>query len=360
MVKKNKATGIMTPQTAPAAALVADKTARDWSRVLINYRTPNSARSLFELAVTLGPFIALWGVAWWALSISYLLALAIAVMNGVFLVRLFAIQHDCGHAAFFSNRILSDWVGRALGVLTLTPYDVWKKAHAFHHASHGNLDKRGMGDIHTMTVAEYKAASWRGKLAYRLYRNPLVMFGVGPLYMFYIQHRLPIGMMRSGWRVWTSAMGTNLGIAIVVALILYFGGPMPLVLIFIPTTLIGAAIGVWLFFVQHQFEDTVWDKDEDWELQDAALMGSSHYDLPAPLRWLTANIGIHHIHHLGSRIPFYRLTEVLRDHPVLAGQQRLTLWQSFSCLKLHLWDEERHKLLSYRQARSNYARSKGA
>ncbi len=341
----------MTPHQAEQPPMAAERSARDWSRVLAQYRKPHAGRSLFEIAVTLGPFILLWGVAWWALSVSYVLALTIAIMNGTFLVRLFAIQHDCGHAAFFDNRLISDWTGRVLGVLTLTPYDVWKRAHAVHHASHGNLDKRGMGDIHTMTVAEYEAASWRGKLAYRLYRNPVVMFGIGPIYMFYFQHRLPVGMMNSGWRVWTSAMGTNLGIAAVVGLILYFGGLMAFLLIFIPTTLIGAMIGVWLFYVQHQFEDTVWESDTDWQLQDAALKGSSHYDLPTPLRWLTANIGIHHIHHLGSRIPFYRLNEVLRDHPILAGQQRMTLWQSFACVKLNLWDEKRQKLLSYRQAR---------
>jgi len=349
----------MTIQQTPSRALVADLTARDWSRILAAYRTPNAPRSVFELAVTLIPFILLWAVAWWALSVSYFLALAIAAMNGVLLVRLFAIQHDCGHAAFFANRTLSDWVGRALGVLTLTPYDVWRKAHATHHATHGNLDRRGMGDIHTMTVAEYQASSKLMKVLYRLYRNPVTMFGIGPIYMFYLQNRLPIGMMRSGWRVWTSAMGTNVGIAIIVGLILYFGGIMPVLLIFVPTTLIAAAIGIWLFFIQHQFEDTVWDSNDEWELQEAALMGSSHYDLPAPLRWLTANIGIHHIHHLGSRIPFYRLTEVLRDHPVLVGQQRMTLWQSFGCVKLNLWDEQRHKLLSYAQARTLYGRTKG-
>jgi len=344
----------MTSQTSVRPLVAADLTSRDWSRILTAYRTPNAPRSLFELAATLVPFVLLWGVAWWALSINYFLALAIAVMNGVFLVRLFAIQHDCGHSAFLRNRTISDWLGRALGVLTLTPYDVWKRAHATHHATHGNLDRRGMGDIHTMTVAEYRTASIWGKVLYRAYRNPLVMFGIGPIYMFYLQNRLPIGMMRAGWRVWISAMGTNVAIAVVVGLILYFGGLMPVLLIFVPTTLIGAAIGIWLFYVQHQFENTVWDSNESWDVQDAALNGSSHYDLPVVLRWLTANIGIHHIHHLGSRIPFYRLTEVLRDYPALVGLHRLTLWQSLSCLRLHLWDEKRQKLLSYRQARDGY------
>mgnify|MGYP002631006490 CR=1 FL=1 len=347
----------MTPQNIAPPLMMADKTSRDWSRILASYRSPNATRSLFELGVTLGPFILLWGVAWWALSVSYILALTLALMNGAFLLRLFAIQHDCGHGAFFNNRTLSDWTGRALGVLTLTPYDVWRRAHSVHHASSGNLDKRGMGDITTLTVKEYLAlSSWR-KFIYRLYRNPVVMFGIGPIYMFYLQNRLPFGFMKSGWPYWTSAMGTNIAIAVIVALVIYFGGLSALFLIFIPTTLFAASTGIWLFYVQHQFEDTIWDSEDDWELQDAALHGSSHYDLPVVLRWLTANIGIHHVHHLGSRIPFYRLTEVLRDHPGLASPNRMTFRQSLSCLKLHLWDENGHKLLSWRQVRALYGRS---
>ena len=328
--------------------------ARHWVRLLAKYRSPNYGRSLFELAVSLVPFVALWAVAWWLLSVSYWLALGVAVLNGSFLLRLFCIQHDCGHSAFFTNRHASDWLGRALGVLTLTPYDVWRRTHSVHHASHGNLEKRGMGDVMTLTVAEYRALTPLRRLQYRLYRHPIVLFGLGPSYLFIIQNRLPIGLMRGGWKYWTSAMGTNAAIGLILSLIIYFGGLMPLLLIFLPTSLIAASIGVWLFYVQHQFEEAHWDKDEDWQLHDAALHGSSHYALPAVLQWLTANIGVHHVHHLYSRIPFYRLTEVLRDHPVLAEYQRLTLLQSFACVKLQLWDESERRLLSYRQARQTY------
>lgn len=328
-------------------------TARDWLRVLAKYREPILWRSLFELAVTLVPFFALWALAWLALSVSPWLAAAIALVNGLFLVRLFAIQHDCGHAAFFANRDVSDWVGRALGVLTLTPYDVWKRTHAIHHSASGNLDQRGMGDVMTLTVEEYKARSTWGKFMYRLYRSPFVLFVIGPAYVFYLQYRLPIGFMKSR-KYWTSAMGTNVAIALILGVIVYFGGWAPILMIFLPTTLLAAMGGVWLFYVQHQFEDTHWDVAEDWEMHDAALHGSSHYELGTVLQWMTANIGLHHVHHLYSRIPFYRLTEVMRDHPDLSQNQRLTILESIACVKLRLWDEKERKLMSYKQARARY------
>lgn len=339
---------------SPATAETGPKAARDWVQILARYREPDTLRSSFELAVSLVPFFALWALAWWALSLSYLLAFAISVVNAAFLVRIFAIQHDCGHASFFHNRHLSDWVGRALGVVTLTPYDVWRRTHSIHHSSAGNLDKRGVGDINTLTVAEYRARSRFGRLLYRLYRNPVILFGIGPGYLFMFQNRIPFGLMRAGWRYWVSAMATNASIGAVLGLIGYFGGLMPLLLIFLPTSLIAASAGVWLFYVQHQFEETEWRKDDDWQMHEAALKGSSHYQLPAPLQWLTANIGVHHVHHLYSRIPFYRLTEVLRDHAALAQSHKITLMDSLRCARLHLWDETQRKLLSFRDAAALY------
>jgi omega-6 fatty acid desaturase (delta-12 desaturase) len=262
------------------------------------------------------------------------------------------IQHDCGHGGYFRSRALSDWAGRVIGVLTLTPYDVWRRTHAIHHASAGNLDQRGVGDIHTLTVREYRALSPLGRFVYRLYRNPVVLFVIGPIYIFLVQNRLPVGLMRGGAKYWVSAMSTNAAIAIIVACILYFGGMRVLALVFLPTVVVAASTGVWLFFVQHQFEETHWDSGEDWDLHDAALHGSSHYVLPPVLRWFTGNIGVHHVHHLYSRIPFYRLPEVLRDHDALASVQRLTLRESLSCARLHLWDEDRRKLLSFAEART--------
>ena len=329
------------------------KTAKDWVITLSKYREPSKWRSSFELGVTVGPFVALWAVAWWAMSISPWLALAIAVANAAFLLRLFCIQHDCGHGSFFKSRTTSDWVGRVLGVLTLTPYDVWRRSHSIHHSSSGNLGKRGIGDIHTMTVAEYKAASWFERLQYRLYRNPIILFGLGPGYIFFLQNRLPVGLMESA-KYWVSAMATNAAILVALTVIWYFGGLMPILLIFLPTTLLAATAGMWLFYVQHQFEDAHWNEDEEWEMHEAALHGSSHYVMPRPLQWLSANIGIHHVHHLYSRIPFYRLPEVLRDHAVLADSNKLTIRESLACARLHLWDDDSKQLMSFKQARPLY------
>lgn len=327
------------------------KDARDWVNKLSKYREPSSLRSSFELVVTLGPFLLLWGLAWWSLSISGWLALAISLCNAAFLVRLFAIQHDCGHGAFYNNRTLSDWLGRVIGVVTLTPYDVWRRSHSIHHSSSGNLGRRGMGDIHTLTVAEYRALSPLKRIGYRLYRHPIILFGLGPGYLFFLQNRLPLGLMAQA-RYWISAMCTNAAILIVLAVILYFGGVMPILLIFFPSTLLAATAGVWLFYVQHQFETTHWDAEEDWNLHHSALHGSSHYVMPSVLQWLSANIGIHHVHHLYSRIPFYRLPEVLRDHAVLAEGNRLTIRESFANARLHLWDEKSRRLLSFSQAKN--------
>lgn len=327
------------------------RAARDWIKVLAKYREPNASRSTYELAITIGPFLSLWVLAWLSLSVSYWLTLAISSLNAAFLLRLFCIQHDCGHGAFFNNRTVSDWLGRVLGVLTLTPYDVWRRTHSIHHSNSGNLGRRGIGDVHTLTVAEYRALSPFQRLMYRLYRNPVVLFGLGPGYLFLVQNRVPLGLMASA-KYWVSAMGTNAAILIGLGVMLYFGGVMPILLIFLPSTLLAATAGMWLFYVQHQFETTQWDAEENWQVHDAALNGSSHYVMPAVLQWLSANIGIHHVHHLYSRIPFYRLPEVLRDHAELAGRNRMTIRESLANARLHLWDEQSRRLLSFAQARA--------
>ncbi|MFE3838804.1 fatty acid desaturase [Pseudogemmobacter sonorensis] len=341
----------MTDQTGRPSS-VPPRNARAWLSALARYREPTMARSLFELAVTLVPFVALWVLAWAALSVSAWLALALALLNGAFLVRIFVIQHDCGHGSFLLNRNAQDWLGRSLGVLTLTPYAVWKRTHSIHHAHHGDLDHRGIGDVLTLTTGEYRARPAFGRLMYRMYRHPIVLFLLGPSYLFMLQNRLPFGLMKSGWRYWTSAMGTNAMIAIALALMIWFGGLMPVLMIFLPTSIVAATIGVWLFYVQHQFEETHWSRGEHWQLHHAALEGSSHYVLPQPLRWLSGNIGIHHVHHLYSRIPFYRLPEVLRDHRELAEAQRLTISESIAAIRLHLWDEAEGRLVSFAEVRA--------
>ncbi|MEX0365659.1 MAG: fatty acid desaturase [Ruegeria sp.] len=324
--------------------------ARDWVKTLADYREPDEWRSAFELSISAVPFLSLWALAWISLSLSPWLALAISVLNAAFLLRLFAIQHDCGHGSFFKQRGVADWVGRVIGVFTLTPYDVWRRTHSMHHSASGNLGRRGIGDIHTLTVSEYWELSPFNRLMYRLYRHPATLFGLGPSYLFLLQNRLPLGLM-NGAQYWVSAMATNFAIVVALGGIWYFGGLMPILLIFLPSTLIAATAGVWLFYVQHQFENTQWDTEEDWQLHDAALHGSSHYILPPVLQWFSANIGIHHVHHLYSRIPFYRLTEVLRDHAELSQINRMTIRESLACARLHLWDEKSKKLLSFSQAR---------
>jgi len=305
--------------------------ARRWTRILSNYSTPNRLRSIAELAITALPLIVLWTAAWFMFSLGHAWAsLLIAVPAAGFLVRLFMIQHDCGHGTFFAGRLANDWVGRVIGVLTLTPYDCWRRSHAIHHATTGNL-------------------SWRGRLKYRLYRHPLIMFGIGPAYLFLLQQRLPVGLMRNGWQPWASTMATNLAIALIVAVLTWFIGIKAFLLVHLPITLLAGTAGVWLFYVQHQFEHTAWDRDESWNLHQAALHGSSHYELPALLRWFTANIGVHHVHHLSSRIPYYRLPRVLRDYPELRDVGRITLLQSFQCVRLVLWDETQRRLVSFRE-----------
>ena len=317
------------------------------------FRQPRHARSVVEIAITALPFACLWLLTWASLNAGYLAGLLLAIPAGGLLLRLFLIQHDCGHGAFFRGRALNDWVGRVIGVLTLTPYDYWRRSHAIHHASAGNLDARGVGDVDTLTVSEFRALGPFRRFLYRLYRSPLVIFGFGPAYLFLLRHRLPIGMMKKGWRPWFSAMGTNASIAAIAGLLIWAMGLKLFLLVHLPITLVAASLGVWFFYVQHQFEHTHWDGGDDWSFHAAALHGSSHYDLPLILRWFSANIGIHHVHHLASRIPYYRLPEVLRAMPELARCSRVTIGESFGAVRLVLWDEQKRRLVSFAEARSS-------
>lgn len=331
----------MMPTHAPNVAISAGDLAR--------YREPALRRSLVELSITAVPLVLLWALMWASLSVGYWLSLLLAVPAAAFLMRLFMLQHDCGHGALFAHRAANDWVGRTIGVVTLTPYGFWRRTHAIHHAAVGNLDKRGIGDIETLTVAEYAALDPAARRRYRIYRHPLVIFGLVPAYLFLLHYRLPVGLMRAGRAPWISTMGTNAAIAAVVLGLIWLVGLGPFVLIQGPVILIAASLAMWFFYVQHQFEDTRWVHAEGWNFQEAALHGSSHYELPAALAWFTGNIGVHHVHHLASRIPFYRLSEVLADHPELAGVGRLTFLASFRCANLALWDEREQKLVSFRQ-----------
>ncbi|CAH0339944.1 fatty acid desaturase [Rhizobium sp. CECT 9324] len=336
--------------SAEAADVDDSRDAKAWLKIINAYRQPNLKRSTFELGVTCLAFVLLWVASWALLHYGYWAGLLLTIPAAAFLLRLFIIQHDCGHGAFFARRRFDDWTGRILGVFTLTPYDYWRRAHAEHHASAGNLDERGIGDITTLTVAEYKALSARGRLLYRLYRHPLVLFGIGPAWVFLLKQRLPFGMMRSGALPWISTMATNVGMVVLAAILIWAVGLGPFLAVHLPIVLMAGAAGIWLFYVQHQFEDTHWSNPPAWQFQHAALHGASHYDLPWGLRWLTGYIGVHHVHHLSSKVPYYRLPEVLRDHPELRGISRITLRESFACVKLVLWDEKLGRLVSFREA----------
>jgi len=317
---------------------------------LAAFREPNEPRSWWELAITVTPLIIVFGGILFAVSLGHYVALALTPLAGLLLLRSFIIQHDCGHGSFMSSKSRNDWIGRGIGVLTLTPYDCWRRSHALHHAGTGNLDARGFGDVDTLTVREFRALSPLGRFGYRLYRHPIVLLGFGPAYLFLLRHRLPIGLMRAGWTYWISAMATNAVTAGILALLIWQFGFVPTVLVFLPTLLIAATTGVWLFYIQHQFEDAHWEYQDNWSFQEAALQGSSYLHLPLPFRWFTANIGIHHIHHLMSRIPFYRLKEALDAHPELANVNRLSAAQTLRPFFLTLWDEDRRKLVRFRDS----------
>jgi omega-6 fatty acid desaturase (delta-12 desaturase) len=326
---------------------VADKGEVNWRTLVAPYAKPETRRAIGQLLNTGLPFIAIMLVMLLALHYGFLAAAILFPVGAVFLVRLFMLQHDCGHGSFFAAGWANNLLGWVLGVLTLTPYTPWRKDHAVHHAGMGNLDRRGIGDVTTLTISEYLALpKWRRRV-YRLYRHPLVMFGIGPIWVFFLRNRIPTGNPRRQWRNWVSTLGTDAALAVILVTLLLTLGPVSVLLGWMPVMLLAATIGVWLFYIQHQFEDVYWKPRASWDFRAAALTGSSFYDLPQPLRWLTANIGFHHIHHLSSKIPNYRLRKCHVENPVFQTAPRLTLLGSLKCARLALWDTEHRKLVPF-------------
>lgn len=315
--------------------------------LLAPYRNASWKSGLFQLFNTVIPFAVLWALMARSLETSYLLTFLLAIPAAFLYVRLFIFQHDCGHGSFLPSSAANRWVGAALGVVTLFPYGYWKKTHAIHHATSGNLDEREFGDIRTLTVREYRALSpWR-RFGYRIYRNPIVLFVVGPAYQFVVKHRFPFDIPWSWKREWASVLLNNLAIAAVGGLLSMVVGWKIVLMVHLPIVLLAGSMGVWLFYVQHQFEETYWAKKDAWDFYRAGVHGSSFYDLGPVLHWLTGNIGYHHIHHLASRIPNYRLAAAFHENPPLQQVTRLTLWQSLRCARLKLWDEERSRLIRF-------------
>ena len=327
----------------------------DWNRRLASYQQPTTARSIGHVVVTAGGFLLFWSAALQALAVGFWLTLLLAVPAALFLVRLFILQHDCGHYSLFRSSRACDWLGSVLGVLTLTPYTYWRLTHSYHHTHNGNLDRRGVGDIDTLTVTEYAALGRWKRFGYRMMRHPLVLFGLGPLFQFGLKHRFPWDLPRSSKRAWRSVWWTNGATVATIAAAMLWLGPARFLAVQGPITLFACAIGVWLFYVQHQFAETYWSRGDDWDPVMASLQGSSYLALGQPLQWLTGNIGLHHVHHLSSRIPHYLLPRAMAEVPELAPRNRLTLTQALHCSRLHLWDERTERLISFREWRRTCA-----
>lgn len=333
---------------ARGAGTSTERRTRGSAEVLTSYRTPVTKRSIAQVLTTAVPFVLVWSAMLRSLDYSYWITLLLAVPAAGLLVRLFVIQHDCGHGSFFRSRSANDALGRVIGVLTLTPYADWRNAHAIHHATSGNLGRRGVGDISTLTVKEYVSLPLRKRFAYRLYRNPLVLFGIGPSYQFLLRQRLPAELLHAGRKAWVSTLSTNLLIFGVAAILASTIGIERFLVVHVPIAVLASMAGVWLFYIHHQFENTYWEQRQGWNFRTAAMQGSSYYELPGALRWFTGDIGLHHVHHLSSKIPNYRLRECLEANPELRDARRLTMAESWKAIWLALWDEEQGRLVGFR------------
>ncbi len=313
----------------------------------LNYRDASPLRANFQLVTTLTLFVIACFAMYQSLAIGYWLTLLLSFPTAGLVLRLFIIQHDCGHGSFYANNNLNDWVGRCLSLITITPYAYWRRLHALHHASSSNLDKRGYGDIDTLTVAEYNALPLLRRIGYRIYRNPFFLMLVGGPVHFAILQRLPLAFEKPSLQMWISCLGLNVAMAFFYGGLIWYVGWQAFLMMALPVILVSCSVGVWLFYIQHQFEDAHWETSEHWDRKTAALYGSSYYALPKILQWFTGNIGIHHVHHLCSSIPNYRLQECLDDEPELKSINYLTIKDSLRFAHLALWDEDAKKLVPF-------------
>lgn len=321
-----------------------------WREVVKKYECPSLPRSLGQIANTIIPYIALWGMMYLSLGLPYWITLLLAIPAAGLLVRTFIILHDCGHGSFFKSQRANRIVGFLTGLLTFIPSYYWSHEHAKHHACAGDLDNRGHGDVWTLTVQEYLSLSRWMRMWYRMYRHPAVMFGVGPLYLFLIRHRFWRRKDSSAARL--SMIKTNVGLLGILLAMHLTIGIKPYLMIQLPIILLAATAGVWLFYVQHQFEGTYWARHDAWHFAQVALEGSSFYKLPRILQWYTGNIGFHHVHHLSPRIPNYHLQQCYGSDPMFKTMKPLTLRSSLKSLSLHLWDEEEKELVGFSNVKS--------
>ena len=326
--------------------------AADWLATIGKYKHSNLTTSCWQIVNSVLAFFGMWYLMYLSCHWSYWLTLLLAVPTAGFLIRIFIIQHDCGHRSFFRNRRANDVLGFLCGILTITPYHFWRRTHARHHATSGNLDHRGHGDIGTLTVKEYRDRSaWR-RFVYRVYRHPLFMFFLGASLMFILRQRLTLGIPRKWYRERVSVYATNLAILAILCVASVTIGLQTFLLIQMPVLILGATAGSWLFFIQHQYEEAYWQPDKSWDFTSAALEGSSYYRLPGILRWFSGNIGYHHIHHLSSRIPNYNLSACHAAEPRFRQVVTFGFRESLRCASLKLWDEDRQRLVTFAEARS--------
>ncbi len=323
-----------------------DRAAADWRVAVAGFQHADTRRSVWQLVNSLGPYFALLLLMYFSLSVSYWLTLALAVPASGFLMRAFIIFHDAGHGSFFNSQRANHITGIITGIITFTPYYAWRHSHAIHHATSGDLDRRGVGDVWTMTVDEYLANPRWKRAAYRVFRFPLMTFGLGPLFMFLISHRF-YDVSTTGARERHSVVWTNLALLAIVVVAALTIGLDKYILIQLPIVWIGGAVGIWMFYVQHQFEGMVWEHHEQWNYVEAALQGSSFYKLPRILQWFTGSIGFHHIHHLSPRIANYNLESCHKASPLFQAVPPVTIRSSLKSLKLRLWDERSRRLVGF-------------
>jgi omega-6 fatty acid desaturase (delta-12 desaturase) len=318
---------------------------------LLRYARPHLGRSLLDLSTSVVPYLALSAVMLMAMRVSYLLVLAIAIPAAGFLVRTFIIFHDCSHGSFLPSKRANAWLGTVLGLLVYSPFLRWRHDHAIHHATSGDLDRRGGGDVRTLTVTEYRALSPKARLGYRLFRNPMIMFGLGPIAALLVGPRLVARDARPRMR--RSVIGTNIALALLIAVACWLIGWSDFLLVQAPTVMLAGSAGIWLFYVQHQFEDAYWEDTGNWSYAAAALRGSSYLKLPRVLQFFSGNIGLHHVHHLNARIPNYNLQRAHDENAIFREVPTLTLADGVRTVRLKLWDEDRRRLVTFAQARSS-------